>query len=396
KSRLYHIYADPEVKDNINQKDNPAAPLPSLIQNAYWLLGKDWEAVKESWEEKGHKVPPVMITVANITNTSARIKNAFETDGFNLAAAGLGELNDSEKLLQIDSSIMKKVERGEFGELDIDDEEDDSEAEEPTGGKKTKKQQALEMRAKVDTVGMLGKPGEQLQNIISVGMLSEGWDAKTVTHIMGLRAFSSQLLCEQVVGRGLRRTSYELGEDGLFAAEHVNIFGVPFTFLPHEDSGEGPAPPPPPKTTVEPVKSKAKHEISFPNVLRIDHIYKSQLTLDLERVAPLALDPYQTITEASLSAVMVGKPIPADLTEIDLEEISENLRMQTIVFKVASQIFNAEKKPEWKGSPEIFLMQLIGLVEKFLGSGKITIKDPLFNQDERRRRILIMLNMNKV
>ena len=74
-------------------------------------------------------------------------------------------------------------------------------------------------------------------------MLSEGWDAKTVTHIMGLRAFSSQLLCEQVVGRGLRRTSYEAkkvphpvtgAEVELFEAEYVNIFGIPFTFLPHE------------------------------------------------------------------------------------------------------------------------------------------------------------------
>ena len=70
-------------------------------------------------------------------------------------------------------------------------------------------------------------------------MLSEGWDAKTVTHIMGLRAFSSQLLCEQVVGRGLRRTSYDVNpKTGLFEPEYVNIFGVPFTFLPHE-GGEG-------------------------------------------------------------------------------------------------------------------------------------------------------------
>ena len=65
----------------------------------------------------------------------------------------------------------------------------------------------------VDTVGRHGQPGEQIQNVISVGMLSEGWDAKTVTHIMGLRAFTSQLLCEQVVGRGLRRTSYDLNSE---------------------------------------------------------------------------------------------------------------------------------------------------------------------------------------
>lgn len=395
RSRLYHIYADPEVNADIIQKSDPATPLPDLIRNAYWLLGADWKATKDAWEEKGHAVPPVMITVANTTYTSARIKYSFDTDSFNLKAAELGELGLPERSLQIDSSILGKVEKGEFGEIETD--EDETESEETEGAKKeTKKELALRIRAMVNTVGRAGEPGGNLQNIMSVGMLSEGWDAKTVTHIMGLRAFSSQLLCEQVVGRGLRRTSYDVEEDGLFASEYVNIFGVPFTFLPHEDSGEGPAPPPPPKTKIEPLRSKAEHEISFPNVLRIDHIYKPKLTLDLDAVRPLALDPYQSITEASLAPIIAGKPNPAALSEIDLEEISERLRLQTIVFKVASQIFNAEKKPEWKGSPEIFLMQLIGLVEQFLNSGKITIKDPLFNQDERRRRILLMLNMNKV
>ena len=97
----------------------------------------------------------------------------------------------------------------------------------------------------MNTVGKVGQPGEKIQNVISVGMLSEGWDAKTVTHIMGLRAFTSQLLCEQVVGRGLRRTSYEMNPTtGLFEPEYVNIFGVPFTFLPHESTEGGPPPPP--------------------------------------------------------------------------------------------------------------------------------------------------------
>ena len=75
--------------------------------------------------------------------------------------------------------------------------------------KLSKKEKAELLRRQVDTVGLVRQPGEKIQNVISVGMLSEGWDAKTVTHIMGLRAFTSQLLCEQVVGRGLRRTSYE-------------------------------------------------------------------------------------------------------------------------------------------------------------------------------------------
>ena len=90
-------------------------------------------------------------------------------------------------------------------------------------------------------------------------MLSEGWDAKTVTHIMGLRAFTSQLLCEQVVGRGLRRTSYEVNRHtGLFEPEYVNVFGVPFTFLPHQ-SQEGVVPKPTkPKTAIEPLAEKAR------------------------------------------------------------------------------------------------------------------------------------------
>jgi type III restriction enzyme len=228
-------------------------------------------------------------------------------------------------------------------------------------------------------------------------MLSEGWDAKTVTHIMGLRAFSSQLLCEQVVGRGLRRTSYDVGEDGLFVPEYVNIFGVPFTFLPHEGGADGPPPPPAkPKTEIKPVKEKAKHEITFPNVLRIDYVYKSKLVLDIDKVKTLEIDPYDAITEAELAAIIAGKPNPAALSEIDLKEIAERFRIQTIIFKIAATIYNSENRPDWKGSKETFLIQLISIIEKFIYSNKIVIKNPLFNQDEIRKRILIMLNMNKV
>src|SRR5208283_3409293 len=156
----------------------------------------------------------------------------------------------------------------------------------PQDKKPTKKQQAELLRLGVETVGRQGQPGEQIQNVISVGMLSEGWDAKTVTHIMGLRAFSSQLLCEQVVGRGLRRTSYDVNPaTGLFEPEYVNIFGVPFTFMPHEGGEDGPPPPPAtPKSRIEPVEVKRQFEISWPNVLRIDHQYRERLTLDPDAV----------------------------------------------------------------------------------------------------------------
>lgn len=396
RSRLYHIYMDETVKDDINQKAEDSAPLPDLIKNAYLLLGKDWQATKDDWEKAGHKIPPVMITVANTTYTSGRIKTSFDRDSFFLTGVGLGDLCNPQRTLQIDSSILEKAE-AETEEVDISVEEADDENDEPKEKKLTKKQQAELIRRTVNTVGRIGEPGEQIQNVISVGMLSEGWDAKTVTHIMGLRAFSSQLLCEQVVGRGLRRTSYDVGNDGLFEPEYVNIFGVPFTFLPHEGgTDDPPPPPPPPKTKIEPIKEKAEHEIPFPNILRIDHIYKPTLTLNMEKVNPLELDPYQSITEAELAAIIAGKPNPAALTEIDLKEIGEKTRLQTIIFRIASTIYNSEKKPDWKGSKESFLIQVIGIIEQFIYSDKIQIKNPLFNQDEVRKRILIMLNMNKV
>jgi type III restriction enzyme len=398
RSRLYHIYMDETVKDDINQKVDESTPLPDLIRNAYLLLGKDWQATKDDWEKAGYKIPPVMITVANTTFTSGRIKYSFDKDAFNLSVAGLGDLCNPDKTLQIDSSILQKAE-AETEEVEIaevEETEDDSE-DAPKEKKLTKKQQAELLRRTVDTVGKIGEPGEQIQNVISVGMLSEGWDAKTVTHIMGLRAFSSQLLCEQVVGRGLRRTSYDVAEDGLFEAEYVNIFGVPFTFLPHEGGTDGPPPPPPkPKTEIKPVKEKAEHEINFPNVVRIDHVYKPQLALNIGKVKTLELDPYESITEAELAAMIAGKPNPAALSEIDLKEIGERFRLQSIIFKIASTIYNSEKKPDWKGSKETFLIQLISIIEKFIYSNKIVIKNPLFNQDEARKRILIMLNMNKV
>jgi type III restriction enzyme len=383
KSRLYHIYSDSEVKDDINRKAEEHEPLPDLLQNAYYLLGKDWEETKKRWEEVGQKVPPVMITVANRTETSSRIKYTFDHNKIDIP-----ELCDPDKTLQIDTKILDHAE-SEEEPVQVSSE----------GEKRSKKEQAELLRQKVDTVGKIGEPGEQIQNVISVGMLSEGWDAKTVTHIMGLRAFSSQLLCEQVVGRGLRRVSYDVDHDGLFEPEYVNIFGIPFTFLPHEGGEDTPPPPPKAKTEIKPVDEKLDHKISWPNVIRIDRVYTPQLHLNFEIIEPLEVDPYEAITEAQLAAMISGKPNPAALTEIDLQNLAEKYRLQTIIFKIASTIYNAEKKPDWKGSKEAFLAQLVTIVEKFLWSDKIKIKGGKgegFKEKAWQRRILLMLNMNKI
>lgn len=388
KSRLYHIYMDPDVKDDINRKAQETEPLPDLVINAYYLLGKDWLETKREWEAAGHKVPPVMITVANRTETSSRIRHAFLHNEIMIP-----ELCVPEGILQIDSKVLDEAEASdEEITLDMDsyDEEDYV-----SSKKLTKKQQAELLRQTVDTVGQAGKPGEKIQNVISVGMLSEGWDAKTVTHIMGLRAFSSQLLCEQVVGRGLRRVSYDIGPDGLFEPEYVNIFGVPFTFLPHEGGEGAPPPPPKPKTKIEPVHEKIEHEITWPNVVRIDTVYRPKLTLDLGKVEPIVLDPYESITEAELAAIIAGKPNPAVLSDIDLKRIAEETRIQTIIFKMASKIYNIEQ-PSWKGSKELFLAQLIRIVGEFIESDRIVILSERFSASDERRKVLIILNMNKI
>ena len=94
------------------------------------------------------------------------------------------------------------------------------------------------MREVLNTVGKPGKLGAGVRCVVSVAMLTEGWDANTVTHILGVRAFGTQLLCEQVVGRGLRRMSYAVGENGHFASEYAEVYGVPFSFIPCAGNGQ--------------------------------------------------------------------------------------------------------------------------------------------------------------
>ncbi len=386
RSRLYHIYMDPDVKDDINRKAEAEEPLPDLITTAYYLLGGDWMEAKKNWEEEEHEVPPVMITVANRTETSARIKYAFDH-----GQIAIKELCDKDKTLQIDSKILKEAEAAEE-EPAIDF----SGAVQDEGSGLNKKERAELLRKKVDTVGKKGEPGGQIQNVISVGMLSEGWDAKTVTHIMGLRAFSSQLLCEQVVGRGLRRVSYDADENGFLEAEYVNVFGVPFTFLPHEENENGPPPPPKPKTRIGPVAEKTEHKIVWPNILRIDNTYKPVLTLDVDKIELLEIGTDELLTEADLQAIIDGSPHPVDETTIGVRQIEKETRLQTIIFQVASLIYGSKPLMEWKGSRENFLAQLVGLVEKFVLSDKIKIKPSSASLDETRKKIVLILAMNKV
>lgn len=394
KSRLYHIYNDPDVKDDLNRRANPEEPLPDLVLNAYDLLGYDWRETWKAWRDAGLSTPPVMITVCNRTETSARVKHAFDTRRIHI-----DELCDPERTLHIDSKVLDQAETQEEPAAPVDAPDDSDVAEEddsPVERKSTKAEQAELLRLLVDTVGKVGQPGEKIQNVISVGMLSEGWDAKTVTHIMGLRAFTSQLLCEQVVGRGLRRMSYEVNpETGLLEPEYVNIFGVPFTFLPHEGGEDGPPPPPTPKTAVEPDPAKAELEIRWPDVVRIERVFAPKLTIDWSTVQLLQLDAAHTAQVAELAPILEGKPDVTKIERIELERLAREFRTQRIIFETARDVFD-QMKQSWRSSREILLAQLVRIVEQFIRSDRIAISPPLFYQDELRRRLIITLNMSRV
>ena len=121
------------------------------------------------------------------------------------------------------------------------------------------------LREVMNTVGKPGQLGESIRCVVSVSMLTEGWDANTVTHVLGVRAFGTQLLCEQVIGRALRRQSYDLNEEGLFNVEYADVLGIPFDFT----AKPVVAPPQPPRETIQVKAVRPERdalEIRFPRV----------------------------------------------------------------------------------------------------------------------------------
>ena len=389
RSRLYHIYNDSEVKDDLNRKAKETEPLPALVTNAYYLLGYDWRETAKKWAAEGSGTPPVMITIANRTETAARIRYSFDHNKILI-----NELCDPNHTLHIDSKVLGEAEKSEQPIADLAERQGSAQG--VLGeGKFTQKQRSEYLRRQVDTVGQLGREGEQIQNVISVGMLSEGWDAKTVTHIMGLRAFTSQLLCEQVVGRGLRRTSYEIGADGLLDSEYVNIFGVPFTFLPHEGGKNGPPSPPSPKTAIEPVASKSRFMIEWPNVIRVERTFRPYLSLRDASLEPLHLHVANTALIADMAGMVNGKADITNIRRIDLAALGQEFRTQRIIFETARDVYDS-MRTQWQGDQLFLVASLIRLIEEFICSDGIVVEPAICGRDDLMRRLVITLNMTKV
>lgn len=229
------------------------------------------------------------------------------------------------------------------------------------------------LREVMNTVGKVGKLGENVKCVVSVSMLTEGWDANSVTHILGVRAFSTQLLCEQVVGRGLRRMSYAINDHGKFEPEYAEVYGVPFSFIPSSgkthDHKPGPIP-----TRVRALKNRFACEISFPRVVGYRYDFgdeKLSANFSKESILTLSTDSVPTRTEIS--------PIVGRSSEHTLDEVRKK-RDNEIVYQISKLILDQYFKDDDGSMSRPWLFPQVLEITKAWFSDFVVCKDDTFKQ----------------
>ena len=270
---------------------------------------------------------------------------------------------NAERCIRIDSQLLAAAESGD-----------------PNA---TRKEAAEELRRVIATVGRPGEPGAQVRCVVSVNMLSEGWDANNVTHILGLRAFGSQLLCEQVVGRGLRRMNYTPDpQTGLLTEEYVDVFGVPFSLIPFKGRQPGDKKPPDDRVPhdVRAMPERAAMELRFPIVEGfIVDLKRNWVSCDVDRIERLRLDPLQNPTAAFIRP-QVGYTVgsPSAQTGFKFELVTrdvyyEQTHLQTIAFDIAREVVRrltdsahpASETLRRAGRAQLF-PQVLGIVQRYI------------------------------
>jgi type III restriction enzyme len=228
----------------------------------------------------------------------------------------------------------------------------------------------------------LHPPGRDIRCIVSVGMLTEGWDCNTVTHIIGMRPFQSQLLCEQVVGRGLRRASYDLDENGLMTEEVAKVFGVPFEIIPFKAQKKGDAKPKPKRFHVHAEPSRAHLEITYPRVEGFTQAVRNRITVDWADQEVVVIDPGRIPPEVEVKASLpnnqgrMSLSGPGKVDSIGLRKFRESRRLQELVFELAATLTR-----DWinqRGCPlpaHSLFPQMATIVRRFLDE-KVAVLPP--------------------
>ncbi|MEK7760117.1 MAG: DEAD/DEAH box helicase family protein, partial [Nitrospirota bacterium] len=307
-----------------------APKLPVELQGALLSLYGNYEKYYRLWEQNAEAhargiTPPVFIVVCNNTNVSKLVFDfiaGWEKQISEKTVVQAGQLpifrNDDSNgaWLHRPNTILVDSQQLESGEAmsddfkkiaarEIDEFKADYRARFPGRDTDDLADEDL-LREVMNTVGKAGKLGEHVKCVVSVSMLTEGWDANTVTHVLGVRAFGTQLLCEQVVGRALRRMSYAANEKGHFNPEYAEVYGVPFSFIPCSGATTDPKPGPLP-TRVRALESRIACEISFPRLLgyRYD-VAGERLTATFTDESRLALSTADIPTKTE-NAPIVGE-----------------------------------------------------------------------------------------
>ena len=359
--------------------------LPAELQTALDALYGHYRKIYAEWQVAGYYVPPVFIVVCNNTATSKLVYDyiaGFHRPGENGGTATFhaGRLDlfrnyDDEgnrlarpRTLLIDSTQLESGEALDrnFRDMAADEiERFRSDIIERTGDIRAADRISDQdlLREVMNTVGKEERLGESIRCVVSVSMLTEGWDANTVTHILGVRAFGTQLLCEQVVGRGLRRQSYELNEDDRFDVEYADVLGIPFDFT----AKPVPAPAKPPKKTIR-VHAVSPDcdalEIRFPRVegYRVE-LPDERLAANFTPNSRLELTPELVGPSKTTNQGIVGEGV-----ELTVEHL-EGTRPRTIQFHLARHLLYMKYRDPGQ-EPKLHLFgQLKRIVREWMDGG---------------------------
>ena len=364
-----HIRAKMPKKGRGKAESLNPLDLPTQLQTALQALYGHYEKTFELWAQGKISVPPCFIVVCNNTSTSKLVYDYIagfqqaQKDGASQLVEGrlplfrnhdehgnpLGRphtlLIDSEQLEsgeglddQFRTLAAEEIERFR---REIVERSGDAQA-----GQNLTDQDLL--REVMNTVGKPGRLGDSIRCVVSVSMLTEGWDANTVTHVLGVRAFGTQLLCEQVIGRALRRQSYDLNEDGLFNVEYADVLGIPFDFT----AKPVVAPPQPPRETVQ-VKAvrpdRDALEIRFPRVQGYRaELPEDRLTAHFDADSVLELTPDLIGATETRNSGIIGETIDLNLVH------TGDVRPSQLVYELTSHLL-LSKWRDADGEPQLHL-----------------------------------------
>ncbi|WP_204140068.1 BPTD_3080 family restriction endonuclease [Halomicronema sp. CCY15110] len=368
---------------------NKVNPRPQAVlkyaQTPISILGGEWVKMTQEWadaENGNDDRPPVFILVCKNTQIAKTIYE-WLAEGKQPSNVSPNKIElfhntpDRINTIRVDSKVSQEMEAGSSAS-----------------------DEAKWMRFTLDTIGKatwptdpqkrpiypegfealaekldrpLHPPGRDIRCIVSVGMLTEGWDCSTVTHVIGIRPFMSQLLCEQVVGRALRRRSYELQDNNQFSEEVAQVFGVPFAIVPFKANNGGGSRPTQKRHRIYAVPGKDDFQIEIPRVDGYTQAVRNRVRVDWETVPTLEINPFDIAPEVQMKATVLnnkGRPSlcgPGSLEDVNLNPYRQGRRFQELVFDLATTLTKSYmSNGRYEAPAHVLFPQLRQICDRYL------------------------------